>query len=64
MQSAVQKGSGVYARLSNLFQRADDRYNSGLFHFRQEKSRAEKPDYFTLGLTIDDPGGTVANLAG
>jgi len=50
----LQKGSGVYNRLGYLFQRADDRYNSGLFHFRQEKNRGEEPDSFTLGLTIDD----------
>jgi hypothetical protein len=47
-------GPGVYRRLGELFQRADDRYNSGLFHFTPEKDRAEPPDELTLGLTIDD----------
>ena len=50
----LQKGPNVYNRLGYLFQRADDRYNSGLFHFQKEKNRAEEPDTFTLGLTIDD----------
>ncbi len=50
----LEKGANVYNRLGYLFQRADDRYNSGLFHFKQEKNRAEEPDSFTLGLTIDD----------
>ncbi len=44
----------VYAQLGYLFQQADDRYNSGLFHFRQEKDRDEAPDDFTLNLSIDD----------
>ena len=47
-------GGEVYARLCQLFQRADERYNSGLFHFRQEKDRAEPPDELTLRLSVDD----------
>jgi len=46
-------GSGVYEELAQLFQRADDRYNSGLFHFKKEKGR-EEPDTWTLQLKIDD----------
>jgi hypothetical protein len=34
--------------------KADDRYNSGLFHFRHEKDEAEPPDNLTPKLTIDD----------
>ena len=41
-------------RLGELFQRADDRYNSGLFHFSPEKERPEPPDELTLSLSIDD----------
>ena len=37
-----------------MFQRADDRYNSGLFHFTPEKDRPEPPDELTLALAIDD----------
>ncbi|BAO30999.1 Eco57I restriction-modification methylase domain-containing protein [Sulfuritalea hydrogenivorans] len=47
-------GTGIYARLSHVFREADDRYNSGLFHFRTERHRAGNPDEFTLGLKIDD----------
>ncbi len=47
-------GPGVYKRLIGIFYRADDRYNSGLFHFRQEKGRAASPDRLTLELAIDD----------
>lgn len=47
-------GTGVYARLVHFFREADDRYNSGLFHFRAERHRAGNPDEFTLGLAIDD----------
>jgi hypothetical protein len=37
-----------------MFYQADDRYNSGLFHFREEKDRLEQPDDLTLDITIDD----------
>ncbi|MHB9098532.1 MAG: Eco57I restriction-modification methylase domain-containing protein, partial [Syntrophales bacterium] len=47
-------GEGVYARLVEIFYRADDRYNSGLFHFRPEKDRPAPPDNLTLNLAIDD----------
>ena len=53
LQSLV-NGRKVYARLCELFRRADERYNSGLFHFRQEKGRTEAPDEWTLALAIDD----------
>jgi hypothetical protein len=51
---ALLNAARVYPRLCELFYRADERYNSGLFHFREEKGRAEPPDELTLGLTIDD----------
>ncbi|MFQ6117005.1 MAG: Eco57I restriction-modification methylase domain-containing protein, partial [Candidatus Bipolaricaulia bacterium] len=51
---ALLNGTQVYPRLCDLFRRADERYNSGLFHFHREKDRAEPPDELTLGLTIDD----------
>ena len=50
----LQQVSPVYGRLCDLFQRADERYNSGLFHFEQEQGRAEWPDEVTLRLIIDD----------
>jgi predicted type IV restriction endonuclease len=47
-------GPGVYANLVELFRYADERYNSGLFHFRRGDGSEESLDTFTLGLTIDD----------
>jgi predicted type IV restriction endonuclease len=47
-------GPAIYARLAQVFRDADDRYNSGLFHFRSERSRPGQPDEFTLDLRIDD----------
>lgn len=51
---ALQNGADIYKRLTELFHKADERYNSGLFHFRKEQDRAEEPDRLTLGLAIDD----------
>src|SRR6266498_2998928 len=47
-------GGSVYAALCQLFQRADIRYNSGLFHFKNEKEQSSAADTLTLGLKIDD----------
>jgi len=51
---ALQNGTNVYKRLIQIYYNADDKYNSGLFHFRPEKDRYEPPDDLTLNLTIDD----------
>lgn len=51
---ALTNGAGIYPRLTRLFRDADDRYNSGLFHFEAEKGRAGEPDACTLNLVIDD----------
>src|SRR5215211_6596529 len=47
-------GNDVYGRLREIFREADDRYNSGLFHFRDEKDREEKPDTLTPSLEVGD----------
>ena len=47
-------GNNTYGRLQELFYKADDRYNSGLFHFRHEKGETEPPDRLTPDLQIDD----------
>lgn len=47
------KHEGIYGRLKSLFERADRRYNSGLFHFKEEKGRG-RADTFTTSLEIDD----------
>jgi hypothetical protein len=51
---ALLSGDNTYAHLRELFNKADQRFNSGLFHFRKEKDRHEPPDELTLGLKIDD----------
>jgi type I restriction-modification system DNA methylase subunit len=53
---ALLNGEHVYERLLQLFRRADERYNSGLFHFRPEKGagHGEAPDTLTPTLQIDD----------
>jgi len=57
-------GTRVYPRLCEYFSRADERYNSGLFHFEADKDRPETPDELTLSLTVDDSAiqDIVANL--
>ena len=47
-------GERVCRRLRELFERADERYNSGLFHFHAEKGRVEPPDELTPALSLDD----------
>jgi hypothetical protein len=51
---AMQNGANVYKRLIEIYYDADDKYNSGLFHFKEEKERFEPPDDLTLSLSIDD----------
>ncbi|MEX0716518.1 MAG: DNA methyltransferase, partial [Planctomycetaceae bacterium] len=51
---ALVNGPRIYSRLCQIFERADERYNSGLFHFHHEPGRSEAPDEFTLSLAIDD----------
>jgi len=50
----ISNGSRNYPRLCEIFERADQKYNSGLFHFHDEPNRAEPPDELTLTLEIDD----------
>ncbi len=47
-------GANIYGRLTELFKRADQRYNSGLFHFRKEDGIDSEPDTLSLGIDIDD----------
>ncbi len=51
---ALLKGTSVYERLCTLFSEADEKYNSGLFHFQKEKDFPEPPDTLTPHLVIDD----------
>ena len=50
---ALKNGTNVYSRLFELFQKADKKYNSGLFHFKREKGR-DNCDNLTPFLQIDD----------
>ena len=47
-------GAHIYQRLCQQFKEADGRYNSGLFHFKQEKDRPTPVDGLTLSLNVDD----------
>jgi predicted type IV restriction endonuclease len=51
---ALLNGGDTYRRLCEIFRNADDRYNSGLFHFRDERGRDEEPDLLTPTIDIDD----------
>jgi hypothetical protein len=51
---ALQNGANIYDRLVELFHHADDRYDSGIFGFRQERGRQEPPDTITPRLHVDD----------
>jgi hypothetical protein len=51
---ALKNGDNIYRRLGELFEKADAKYNSGLFYFKQEKGRNEPPDELTLGLDVPD----------
>lgn len=47
-------GQGVYRRLVERFRLADQRFNSGLFHFSRERDRTEAHDELTPQLRLDD----------
>ena len=51
---ALLNGDQIYRRLFELFRMADDRYNSGLFHFQAEKDRSDDLDRLTPNLNLDD----------
>jgi hypothetical protein len=51
---ALLDGEHVYVRLRDLYRQADERYNSGLFHFNKETGRPEQHDRLTPGLTVSD----------
>jgi hypothetical protein len=45
----------IYARfMRDLCRRADEKYNSGLFHFQKESEVSEEPDRVTPRLAVDD----------
>ncbi|HAU37832.1 MAG TPA: restriction endonuclease subunit M [Phycisphaerales bacterium] len=44
----------VYPNFMKLCRRADEKYNSGLFHFQKEAAVSEAPDRITPRLSVDD----------
>ena len=48
------QGKDLYRALGEVFRQADNRYNAGLFYFRQETDREADYDDFTLDLQVDD----------
>ena len=51
---SISSGERNYPRLCEVFEKADQKYNSGLFHFHDEPDRAEGPDELTPNIIIDD----------
>ncbi|MCX7023984.1 MAG: N-6 DNA methylase [Spirochaetes bacterium] len=46
---------GIYERfMSGLCRKADEKYNSGLFHFQKEPGISDAPDTITPRLVLDD----------
>lgn len=48
------KYENIYEEFGKLCKKADDKYNAGLFHFKDEKDISLEADKFTLDLTIDN----------
>ena len=51
---AISNGTRTYPRLCELFEKADHKYNSGLFYFHHEPGRPEGPDELTPTLAFPD----------
>ena len=50
----ISNGKDIYSSLLTLFQQADAKYNSGLFHFRDERGNSEPADTLSLNVKIGD----------
>lgn len=50
----ITQGSGTYQKLVQWFKQCDDKYNSGLFHFKQSRERTSPTDTVSLTVNIDD----------
>ncbi len=53
LQNLIAK-ENIYGKLIEIYESADEKYNSGLFHFKDEKCRASIPDYLSPAIKIDD----------
>lgn len=61
LQHAATTEPGVYARLLSLFRKADDRYNSGLFHL---SGPASDPRLDTVGLALQVSDESLRTIVG
>ncbi len=61
---ALLKNENIYKNLCKIYEKADEKYNSGLFHFTQERGRSTPPDEITLKMIIDDKvlGDIIKNI--
>ena len=61
---ALRDQSNIYGLLLKRFYEADAKYDSGIFHFKQERGQRDAPDTLTPNLTIDDDAlrGMLARL--
>ncbi len=50
----ISAGRDIYRKFMPVIPEADTRYNSGLFHFKNEKEQSSAADTLTLSLKIDD----------
>jgi type I restriction-modification system DNA methylase subunit len=50
----IAQKENIYKNLLKLFEKADEKYNSGIFYFKEEKGRTTFPDYICPNLKIDD----------
>jgi len=51
---SIAEKEDIYRNLCVIFKKADEKYNSGLFHFKKERNRITLPDEITLNLNIKD----------
>lgn len=61
---SIGEKSRVYHNLLEIFEQADQKYNSGMFHFNKEVGRTEPEDTLTPSLKVDDESLTeiISNL--
>ena len=55
LRSIAGEGKQVYQELKILFNEADDKYNSGLFHFDAADKRGSNPDQLSLNIHLSNP---------
>ena len=55
LQRAASEGKQIYQELKILFNEADDKYNSGLFHFDAADKRGSNPDQLSLNIHLSNP---------